>query len=105
MGQHAFTPLINPKTAAESTVISTNRGASPGCLSAIGTLGSGETIDVQIPANTDPDPAEDNDWIDFYQDDVQIQITSTNHAIAIPVGLTVRVVKNATALDVGVRWS
>lgn len=105
MGAYSFNPIITPATAEDTAIVDTTATPKPACLSVVGTLGTGETVDIQIPATTDPDPATDSDWIDFYQDDVQVQLTSTNHAVAVPVGLTVRVVKHTTALAVGVRWS
>ena len=105
MGHYRFDALISQQTASTSVVLCINRDSRPGCLSVIGTLGAGETIDIQIPLNTDPEQESDSHWQTLYQDGSPLQITSTNHAIAIPVGMTVRVVKNATAEAVGLRWT
>lgn len=104
MGMYAFNPLINPTTVAAHKVIRTTGWLSskPACLSVVGKLFT-EVISLEIPANTDPDPDVDSDWMDFYQDDVQVLLTSTNMAVAIPVGLTIRIKKPATANAVGVR--
>lgn len=104
MGLYAFTALIHPTASAATKVIKTTSWLSnkPACLSVVGTLG-GESILIQIPVNTDPDPATDVHWTDYYQEGAQVKLDAYNLAVAIPVGLTIRIKKPATANAVGVR--
>ena len=104
MGLYAFTALIHPTASADTKVIKTTSWLSskPACLSVVGILVA-ETIALEIPVNTDPDPATDAHWTPYFQDDAQVLLTATNMAVAIPVGLTIRVKKPATTNAVGVR--
>ena len=96
--------IIPYSTAAGYTVLDTSRHGAPGCLSIIGAIGSEEII-VQRPLNDDPDPANAAHWGQLTIDTVDIKLTATAHAKAIPVGMLIRVEKPATAAAVGVRWS
>ena len=100
-----FTSYISPQTTAVNAVVNTSKIQLPNCISVVGILGSSEVISIQIPTVPSPNVAIDANWQNFYQDSAEITITSTNHAIAVPVGLIIRIVKPVTANNVGVRWS
>ena len=98
--------LINPTTEAATVVIETAVNLSrPGCLSVIGVLGAAETVAIQLPTVTEPASATDAHWTALMQDSEAVTLTAGHTAEAIPVGLTVRIVKPATANAVGLRWS
>lgn len=97
--------VIPPQTTAANTVINTNKIKSPACLSLIGVIGSTYTINIQIPTTLNPDANTDSNWQNLYQEGAAVTLSSTNHVIAIPVGLSIRIVKPITANNVGVRLS
>lgn len=68
--------LISPTTdATDVSGMRIERGQLPTTIYA-DSLGSGETVDVQIKIG-------DGTFVDVYQNDAQVQITSTNNAITI----------------------
>ena len=95
--------IIEPAAPLAYSVISTARDNRPGCLSVIGSPDT--DVLVQIPAVKDPLPATDAHWQNLYINDEQVKLTATHMAAAIPVGLKIRVVKQATSSAVGVEWS
>lgn len=98
--------LVLPTTDAVSVVFETAINlARPGCLSAIGVLSAGEVVAVQLPTVIDPAAATDAHWTPLMQDAEPVTLTADHNAEAIPVGLTVRVVKPATTTAVGLRWA
>jgi len=105
-------PKIVPTTAPASTVFFTLRHGRPGTIAVIGVLGTGETISVQIPAKNDPDPEVDADWTPLIQynpasgiEEAVIFGEGTRNIDNIFGNFVLRVVKSATATEVGVSWS
>lgn len=98
--------IIPPTTAAVTKVINTARDGRPGCIMAIGPLGSSERILIQRPLiHIDPDPDNNAHWATLKQNDDEAVLRDGHDAHAIPVGVILRVVKPATATAVGVSWA
>jgi len=80
------------------------------CLSIIGELAGTETVSIEIPAVDDPDETVDTDWNPLVQYDALnasdlpvVFVADGENAKTIPAYLLIRVVKTATASNVGVR--